>query len=198
MAATLSFLALFVPFLIVPGLVSLLFRELILVISGIVVISLAVAVTVTPMVTTILLGKSRAKGKSSWFEHLFRRFTSLYGRALDRIIKWRWAAISVFLLILAAAFVLLGRLGGEFLPLIDDGRIMVKVKMPTGASVHETDRVLQKIEKQIADDPRIESTFALAGGQVKGLTTYVLRYSCAGPGKAPEQPLGRGKPDYQE
>jgi multidrug efflux pump subunit AcrB len=48
-AATLSFLALFVPFLIVPGLTSLLFRELILVIAGIVVIRLVVAVSVTPI-----------------------------------------------------------------------------------------------------------------------------------------------------
>lgn len=45
LAATLSFLALFVPFLIVPGLTSLLFKELILVIAGVVIISLAVAIT---------------------------------------------------------------------------------------------------------------------------------------------------------
>jgi len=50
-AATLSFLALFVPFLLVPGLTSLLFRELILVIAGIVVVSLVVAVAMTPMLT---------------------------------------------------------------------------------------------------------------------------------------------------
>ncbi|MFP3928377.1 MAG: efflux RND transporter permease subunit, partial [Desulfobacteraceae bacterium] len=58
-AATLSFLALFVPFLIVPGLTSLLFRELILVVAGIVVISLTVAVTVTPMLAAITLGTRR-------------------------------------------------------------------------------------------------------------------------------------------
>ncbi|MCF8106680.1 MAG: efflux RND transporter permease subunit [Desulfohalobiaceae bacterium] len=171
-AAALSFLALFVPFLIVPGLISLLFRELILVMAGIVIISLIVAVTVTPMMAAILFGKSRHTNKSGWFERLFVRCTEFYGRMLNRAVRWRWALIPVFLLVLAAAFVLLGRLGGEFLPLIDDGRIMVKVKMPSGASVDETDRVLQKIEKQIATDSRIESTFALAGGQVKGLTTY--------------------------
>lgn len=56
-AATLSFLALFVPFLLVPGLTTLLFKELILVIAGIVVISLLMAVSVTPMLTTLILGK---------------------------------------------------------------------------------------------------------------------------------------------
>jgi hydrophobe/amphiphile efflux-1 (HAE1) family protein len=171
-AATLSFLALFVPFLIVPGLTSLLFRELILVIAGIVTISLAVAVSVTPMITATLFSGSRPKWQSGWFERLFARFTDGYGWVLNRMIGWRWFVVPVFLLVVAVAFALSGRLGGEFLPLIDDGRVMVKVKMPTGASVHETDRALRRIEAQIAGDPLIQSTFTLAGGYVKGLTTF--------------------------
>ncbi len=173
-AATLSFMALFVPFLIVPGLISLLFRELILVIAGIVLISLGVAVSVTPMITATLFSGSLRKRSAGRFEQMFARFTNFYGRLLARVIAWRWAVIPIFLLVVAAAVILLGRLGGEFLPLIDDGRIMVKVKMPTGASVHETDQVLQRIEKKLADDDRIESLFSLAGGQVKGLTTFEI------------------------
>jgi hydrophobic/amphiphilic exporter-1 (mainly G- bacteria), HAE1 family len=173
-AATLSFLALFVPFLIVPGLTSLLFRELILVIAGIVIISLAIAVSVTPMITATLFGGSRQAPKSGGFERLFARFTEGYGWVLDRMIGWRWLVVAVFLLVFAGAVMLSGRLGGEFLPLIDDGRIMVKVKMPTGASVSETDRVLRRIEAQIKGDPLIQSAFTLAGGYVKGLTTYEI------------------------
>ncbi len=173
-AATLSFLALFVPFLIVPGLTSLLFRELILVIAGIVVISLIVAISVTPMVSATLFGGSRPIRQAGWFERIFDRITNGYAWLLDRVIGWRWFAASLFLLLVAGAIALSGRLGGEFLPLIDDGRIMVKVKMPTGASVAETDRALQKIEAQIKGDPLIQSTFTLAGGQVRGLTTYEI------------------------
>jgi len=173
-AATLSFLALFVPFLIVPGLTSLLFRELILVIAGIVVISLVVAVSVTPMITVTLFGGSRKKRQAGWFERIFDQITFGYGLLLDRAIGLRWLVVPVFLLLVTGAVALSGRLGGEFLPLIDDGRIMVKVKMPTGASVVETDKVLRKIEGQIQNDPLIQSTFALAGGQVRGLTTYEI------------------------
>jgi hydrophobic/amphiphilic exporter-1 (mainly G- bacteria), HAE1 family len=171
-AATLSFLALFLPFLIVPGLTSLLFRELILVIAGIVVISLLVAVSVTPMITATLFGGNSKVRDLGGFERIFARFTDGYGRVLDRMICWRWFVLVIFLLVFAGAFVLSGRLGGEFLPLIDDGRIMVKVKMPTGTSVSETDQVLRKVEEQIKGDPLIQSAFTLAGGYVKGLTTY--------------------------
>ena len=173
-AATLSFLALFVPFLIVPGLTSLLFRELILVMAGIVVISLVVAVSVTPMITATLFGSRRPRERPGAFERLFARLTERYGRGLDRVIARRWIAVPAFLLAFLVALMLLGRLGGEFLPLIDDGRLMVKVKMPTGASVEETDRALRRVEDRIAGDPLIQSTFSLAGGQVRGLTTYEI------------------------
>ncbi len=54
LASTLSSLALLLPFLLVPGLTSLLFRELILVVAGVFLVSLALAVTLTPMLTGII------------------------------------------------------------------------------------------------------------------------------------------------
>ncbi|MFO7898680.1 MAG: efflux RND transporter permease subunit [Planctomycetota bacterium] len=173
-AATVSFLALFLPFLLVPGLTSLLFRELILVIAGIVIISLAVAVAMTPMLVAIFFGRSTQRRQATWFERLFGRFTDGYGWLLTGALRGRWAVALAFVAVLALAFWMLGRVGGEFLPPIDDGRIMVKVRMPTGTSVEETDAVLKTIEQRLAGDPLIESSFSLAGGQVRGLYTYEL------------------------
>ncbi len=174
LAATLSFLALFVPFLLVPGLVSLLFRELILVIAGIVVISLIVALSVTPMLMALVFGKAGATSKSTRFDHVFRRLTEGYIAILERIIRFRWATVAAFIGIAALAIMLSGRLGTEFLPQMDDGRIMVKVKLPTGASVAETNKVIEQIERELEEDDRIESLFTLAGGKVWGLYTYEI------------------------
>jgi len=171
-ASTVSFLALLVPFLLVPGLTSLLFRELILVIAGIVLISLAVAVAMTPLLSALLLGRGRPEGQTTRFERFFDRFTDGYGWILDRALRARWVVVPAFVGLLAVALWLSGRVGGEFLSPVDDGRVMVKVKLPTGTSVHETDRVLRLIEQRIAADPLIDSAFTLAGGQVMGLYTY--------------------------
>jgi multidrug efflux pump subunit AcrB len=174
-AATLSFLALFLPFLLVPGLTSLLFRELILVIAGIVLISLAVAVSLTPMLTATILGRRAAgKGKATRFERFFDRVTEGYGWALQWSLRGRWIVVPVFGAVLLAAALLMGQLGSEFLPQMDDGRIMVKVKLPTGASLAETDRVLRRIEQAIGQDDLIESSFTLVGGKVWGLYTYEI------------------------
>ena len=178
LAATLSFLALFLPFLLVPGLMSLLFRELILVIAGIVVISLATAITFTPMLASLLVGGgsklAAGQPQAGWFERAFARVTEAYGRALHVMLRGRWAAIVLFLIILGGGVLLSPRLGSEFLPTVDDGRVMVKVRLPTGASVAETDKLLARVESAIAGDSLIESFFTLAGGKVWGLYTYEI------------------------
>jgi len=89
-------------------------------------------------------------------------------------IRSRWAVVPAFLAAVTAAFWLLGRLGTEFLPAMDDGRVMIKVRLPTGASVYETDAVLRQIERKIADDDLIETAFTLVGGKVWGLYTYEI------------------------
>jgi len=145
---------------------------LILVIAGIVVISLAVAVAITPLLSALFLGREQPGRRATLFERFFNRFTDGYGWLLDRALRVRWAVVLAFAGVLAVAVGLGGQVGGEFLPPVDDGRIMVKVKLPTGASVHETDQLLRQIEQRIADDPLIDSAFTLAGGQVRGLYTY--------------------------
>jgi multidrug efflux pump subunit AcrB len=173
-AATLSFIAIFVPFLLVPGLVSLLFRELILVIAGVVTISLLTAITLAPMLTAILLGKKSDHGEDTRFQRFFSLVTEGYGRVLRRVVRGRLIAAGASTIVLVGLVFVLPRVGSEFLPRMDDGRVMIKVRLPTGASVHETDKALRKIEALIADDPLIESYFTLVGGKVWGLYTYMI------------------------
>jgi len=177
-AGTLSVLALFLPFLLVPGFATLLFRELILVVAGVVVLSLLVATTVTPMLAAKLLGGGGAPGGGRWVQALGRGF----GRGLERVLNHRWLVVLVAVAALALGFVMFRRVGTEFLPRMDDGRLMIKVRMPTGTSVAETDRVIRRLEKameeQIARDTEaygrnvVRSRFALSGAQIRGLLTF--------------------------
>jgi CzcA family heavy metal efflux pump len=172
-AATLSFLALFLPFLLVPGLASLLFHELILVIAGIMVISLVMAIAVTPIVMALVLGRRVAHPERlTMTERVIERITDKYGSLLDLAIRRRWATFAFFVVMLIIGASLLSRIGTEFLPKMDDGRVMVKLRLPTGASVEQTNLGLAKIEEAIAGDPLIDNSFTLVGGRVWGLYTY--------------------------
>jgi len=176
-ASTLTFLAIFLPFLLVPGLAALLFKELVLVVAGIVVISLLIAVTLTPLLTDRLLRRERpgrATGPARVFEGIVQAAMRLYAAALGVCLRVRWAVIVIALAVFALSVLLAMRVGSELLPQVDDGRVMVKIKMPAGTAVGEVDRILGQIEKQLSGLPEIQSTFTLAGAWVWGLATYEI------------------------
>ena len=190
MAATLSFLALFLPFLLVPGMASLLFHELILVIAGIMAISLVMAIAVTPIVMALVLGSRSAHADRMTFaERMIERLTISYTRLLEVTIRHRWATFVFFTVMLLVGAFLLPRLGTEFLPKMDDGRVMVKLRLPTGASVEQTSQGLAKVEAAIASDSLIDNTFTLVGGRVWGLYTYEV----ANEGEVDIQLVGKDK-----
>ncbi|MBW2704419.1 MAG: efflux RND transporter permease subunit, partial [Deltaproteobacteria bacterium] len=168
LAGTLTLLALFVPYLLVSGITSLLFRELILVVAGVVLVSLICSLTLVPMLGSLLLGKPGTQRSPRWQV----RLRDGYGRIVRHSLRWRWPVLAVFVGILVTATLLAPSLGSEFLPKLDDGRIMVKVKLPTGSSLGETDKLLARIEQKLSDDPLIESAFTLSGGKVWGLYTF--------------------------
>lgn len=176
-ASTLTFFAILLPFLFIPGLSSVLFKELVLVIGTIVVISLGVALTLTPALTGGLLKQERS-GRASLLARVFSgvtdALTSLYGAMLKPALKMRWLVVLLTVALFVYGMYTARRAGSEFLPKLDDGRVMVKVKMPAGTSVGEIDDILGKIEKKLDGLPEIESMFALAGGRVWGLYTYEI------------------------
>ena len=176
-ASTLTFLAIFLPFLFVPGLSSLLFRELVLVIASVVVISMAVALTLTPALAAGLLKgqrQVRAAGVAGALERATEALAGAYGRLLARVLRVRLAVVTITGLLFALGIYLAAGIGSEFLPRVDDGRVMVKVKMPAGTALAVVDTLLRKVEMAIQEMPDIQSTFTLAGGKVWGLATYEI------------------------
>ncbi len=176
-AATLTFLAIFLPFLFVPGLAALLFKELVMVVAGVVVISILVAITLTPLLTDRLL-RSEGGGRPSLiaraFDAVLAGLRRIYAGALDFCLKARWLTIALTVVLFAGSLMLAERVGSEFLPKVDDGRVKVKVKMPSGTAVEKVDAILGSIEEKLQGMPEIESIFTLAGGKVWGLYTYEI------------------------
>lgn len=176
-ASTLTFLGIFMPFLLVPGLAALLFKELVLVVASIVLLSLLVATTVTPLLANKLVVGARAprpSGLAAAFDRLVDRMMAAYGRALGLALRVRWVVIAVFVALFALGLQWARLTGSEFLPALDDGRVMVKLKMPAGTSVGETDRILRTVEEQLEGLPEVQSVFTMAGGRVWGLATYEI------------------------
>ena len=174
--ATLTFLALFIPFLLIPGLTSLLFRELVITVAIIILLSMVVSLTVTPMFMGMFYPEGKpAKQKHSFIARVSDYFINglifIYKPILHWSLKLRWLVLLAFLLLLIPGYQYLKKTGSEFLPKANDGLITVKVLMPTGTAMEETDRALNQIEKIVSQQDYIHGYATLAGGRVWGLVT---------------------------
>jgi hydrophobe/amphiphile efflux-1 (HAE1) family protein len=179
--ATVTFLSLFIPFLLVPGLTSLLFRELIITVAIVIFLSMVVSLTVNPALMALFY----PEGKPVRIKHgimtrlseaTIKGIIHIYRPVLHWSLKLRWLVLLIFILLMIPGYYYLTKIGSEFLPKADDGLITVKVLMPTGTSMEQTDKVLAKVQDVISSQPYIESYSTLAGGRVWGLVTYENGY----------------------
>lgn len=179
--ATITFLSLFVPFLLVPGLTSLLFRELVITVAIIIFFSMLVSLTVTPMLMALFYPGNREVKKRHTLiarisDLLIRGLVYVYRPVLDWSLKLRWVVLLAFLLLLIPGYRYLQKTGSEFLPRADDGLITVKVTMPSGTAMGEVDKVLSMVEKTVDGQDYIRGYATLAGGMIKGLTTNEISF----------------------
>lgn len=174
-AGTLTNLAAVLPFLLITGLATLVFRELLVTISFAVVASLAVALTLVPMLAAQMAKLRFSSGFDRSlpyraFSRLMHAVTEGY-RSLLRVLLPRrgWVLLFAFASVLAA-LPLGSRLGSEFLPQLDDGSLNVRLALPAGTTPEQTDRATREVEAAIRALPHVSSVFTVSGGNVWGGT----------------------------
>lgn len=172
-AGTLTNLAAVLPFLLVSGMASLIFTDLILTISFAILATLAAALTVIPMLAALL---AKVKYRSGFdrsrlqqgFNRLIERLRNGYRQLLGLVLRLRWLVLALAAAIFATGLYLAGELGNEFLPQVDDGGTSVYIRMPAGTPPAEVDRVTRKVEAVIEAMPHVETRFNLVGGHLGG------------------------------
>ena len=159
--------------MLVPGMVAILLGELVFVVAGVIAIALLIALTLTPLLTGILLRSEseRTSRVARAFDRIIEFGLRGYERLLDGCLRVKWLVVVLALAVFAAGVWLATQAGTQFLPKLDDGRVMFKLKMPSGVSLADVDRILTRVENRLQELPEIESMFRLSGGRVFGLYT---------------------------
>lgn len=170
-AATATNLASVLPFLMIAGLASMVFTELILTISFAIIASLLVALSLVPMLSAQLFKfESKHSGKPNklltLFDKGFQRSVKIYKRMLDWTIHYKLLVISAAILLFVGAMYIWSDLGGEFLPSMDDGRISIRYELPPTASLENNYFLATELERMITEMPAVESVFTVAGGRM--------------------------------
>ena len=148
-ASTLTTIVVFFPMVVASGITAKLTRGLAVAIVFSLVSSLFVSLTIVPMLSSLLL-RAKGEGRDSAEirpESRFEKARRSYRRLLEKALRRRRWVLGGALLLFALAFALVPFLGTEFMPPFDVDMVFLKVKMPVGTSLEETNRVLTVVEE---------------------------------------------------
>ncbi len=177
-AATLTTIVVFLPVVFVTGIASQLFGSMAWTVSFALFASLAVALTVVPVLSSRLLkipknnndngnGNSRLSAR---FTRFFAKLDATYGRGLHWSLGHRKIVIIGVVLAFVGSLALIPLVGTEFIPAMDDGMLSVNIRLPDGSSLAQTGSVVGQVEEVLRDVPEVEYTFTTIGsGGMGGL-----------------------------
>jgi multidrug efflux pump len=164
-----SLVAVFLPILLMGGIIGRLFREFALTLSLAIAVSLVVSLTVTPMMCSRLLeepGERKEEGRvARWLERQFERLQGGYARTLE----WSLAHPLLILLTLFATVVLNGYLyvivPKGFFPQQDTGRIIGGIQADQSTSFQAMKGKFSEMMRIVESDPAVDSVAGFTGGR---------------------------------
>ena len=162
-----SLIAVFIPILLMGGIVGRLFREFAITLSTAIVVSMVVSLTTTPTMCAHLL-KPRSDKHNFLYrasDKFFAGMLSVYRQSLIWVLDNSVLTLMVLLLVIALNVVVAVRIPKGFFPQQDTGAIVGGVQGPQDASFAVMDDSVRRLVGVIKRDPGVDNVVAFTGGQ---------------------------------
>ena len=166
MSISISLVAVFVPILLMGGLVGRLFREFAVTLSVAVGVSLAISLTTTPMLCALLLRPARADHGAAYRlgERVLDAVTRAYERSLGWVLRHPGIMLSVALATVAVTVELYRVVPKGFFPQQDTGRLNGSIVADQDTSAQAMRARVARLADAAASDPAVRGTFAFTTG----------------------------------
>ncbi len=163
-AMTVTLAAVYAPISFMEGRTGRLFTEFALTLAGAVIVSGFIALTLTPMMCSLMLRKEEKHGLFYRFsERCLNAVEAGYKRTLEVALKVRPIIVLVALVVAALGGFLFTQIPSELSPTEDRGTIVAIVSAPEGASLDYTDRYMKQVEEYANEAPEVDRVFAVVG-----------------------------------
>jgi multidrug efflux pump len=178
LSISMSLIAVFIPILLMAGIVGRLFREFAITLSTAIVVSMLISLTTTPMMCAYLLKDERETKHGRAYQVTEKGFAwtvSTYSRSLNWVLKNPWPMLVVLLLTIALNFYLIVIIPKGFFPQQDTGVITGNARGPQDASFPVMDNSIKQIEKVIQADPAVANVIVHTGTGNTGSINIALK-----------------------
>lgn len=171
--------AVFVPMAFFGGATGVIYRQFAITLITSMVLSALVALIFTPALCVTLLKRSKShekgntenqKGFFGWFNRSFAKASHSYENFVGKSFRLKWVYFIVYAVIIGIMAVVFLRIPSSFLPEEDQGIMFTLVQLPAGATLDETDAVLEKVNDyyETEEDGNVESVFTVSGFSFAG------------------------------
>ncbi|MDH0617028.1 MULTISPECIES: efflux RND transporter permease subunit [unclassified Agrobacterium] len=166
--------AVFVPMAFFSGSVGVIYRQFSITIVTAMILSVLVALVLTPALCATILRKPKHHTQKPaffrWFNRNFERGTQFYRRGVNVMIKRMAISIMLFFTLVAGIVALLDRLPTAFLPQEDQGRVIATIQLPAGATADRTRRVLDTVIQHFLTEEKdyVNGVFGSVGFNFSG------------------------------
>ncbi|WP_019937548.1 efflux RND transporter permease subunit [Bordetella sp. FB-8] len=166
---SLSLIAVFLPILLMPGVLGMLFHEFAVTLSISILISLVVSLTVTPAMCAYVLRRGREDKPPArwarWVESLFERFKNAYDRSLALALNHSRAVILVLIALVVGNLFLIRLLPATFFPEQDTGLLIGHIIADQSISFTAMQKKLAQLQHVVQEDPAVASVAGFTGGR---------------------------------
>jgi multidrug efflux pump len=164
---SLSLIAVFIPILLFPGVIGLLFHEFAVTLSIAILISLLVSLTVTPTMCAYLLKRGDSLHSKArwavWAERQFERFKDFYSRSLEKVLDHALlVGIALAVMILLIPVLMFG-LSTTLFPEQDNGLLVGQIIADQSISFQAMQKKLQQLQQIVQTDPAVASVIGFTG-----------------------------------
>lgn len=153
----------FIPTVFMGGITGELYKQFAITIAIAVTLSGIVALTLTPVLCSMIIKDNEKDEKQTWFDVKFKKFTENYVDAAMYLIKNKYLTLFLYLLFFVGVYFLNQKIPSSFLPVEDQGTFMTSINLPEGASVQRTNKVVEQIEKIYKQEPMIANLVTMIG-----------------------------------
>ncbi len=167
LSISLSLIAVFIPILLMSGIVGRLFREFAVTLSAAILVSLAVSLTTTPMMCSRLLKRESEEKHGSLYrasEKTFNWILDIYDGSLKWVLRHSAFTLSVLLITIALNIYLLVIVPKGFFPQQDNGTIFGGIQGAQDISFQAMQSDTRRFVNMIKTDPAVENVMAFTGG----------------------------------
>jgi multidrug efflux pump len=164
---SISLIAVFIPLLLMGGIVGRLFREFAITLSTAILVSMVISLSTTPMMCAYLLRNEHTRKHGRLYrasERVFEGLLSGYRNSLRWVLQNSLLTLTVLFLTIALNIALVYRIPKGFFPQQDTGVLAGGIQGPQDASFPQMNDSIQRIEAVIKKDPAIQNVMGFTGG----------------------------------